>query len=129
MAEAIAGILEPELRPPNMLSAPLPGPKPAHPTAQLLKAISSGHDTAEVTPALHRFLSDTARRDLTQTLGGISSWTELGCDDVRSRAINWLGSRIERVCYARGADQPLNAVVSIFYAANGRAAHLDWEAY
>jgi CubicO group peptidase (beta-lactamase class C family) len=129
MAEAIAGILEPELRPPHILRAPLPGPKPAHPTAQLLKAISSGDDTAEVTPALHRFLSDTARRDLARSLGGIMSWTELGCDDVRSRTITWLGSRITRACYARGADQQLKAVVSIFYAANGRAAHLDWEAY
>ena len=129
MAESIAGILEPELRPPHMLSAPLPGPKSARPTGQVLKAISSGNDTGEVTPALHRFLSLTARRDLAQELGGITSWTELGCDDVSSRAVNWLGSRVVRVCYARGADQQLNAVVSIFYTANGSAAHFDWEAY
>ena len=112
-----------------MLRAPLPGPKPEHPTGQLLKAISSGEDTAEVTPALHRFLSDTARRDLAQSLGGIRSWTELGCDDVRARAISWLGSRVTRVCYARGSDQRLKAVVSIFYEANRRVAHLDWGGY
>ena len=129
MAEAIAGILEPELRPPHMLRAPLAGPKAPRPTGELLKAMSSGNDTAQVTPALHRFLSATARRDLAGTLGKISSWIELGCDDVRSRAIQWLSSPIARVCYARGTDKELKAVVSIFYAPNGHAAHFDWEAY
>jgi CubicO group peptidase (beta-lactamase class C family) len=128
IAEAIAGILEPELRPPQMLTEPLPGSKAPRPTQQVLQAVISGHDTDQVTPGLHRFLSATARKDLS-TLGGLGGWTELGCDDVRSRSISWLGTRIERVCYARAAGKHLRAVTSMFYSGDGRLAHYDWEAY
>jgi CubicO group peptidase (beta-lactamase class C family) len=129
MAEAIAGILEPELQPPHMLSAPLSGSRPKRSTAELLRAISSGTDSGLVTPALDRFLAGTSRRDLAQTLAGITAWTELGCDDVRSRRVAWLGAPIERVCYARATGNELQAVFSIFYTKGERAAHFDWEAY
>jgi CubicO group peptidase (beta-lactamase class C family) len=129
VAEAIAGILEPTLQPPHMLAEPLPGPKAPRPTQQVLQALISGHDTAEVTPGLHRFLSATARKQLSETLGGLGAWTELGCDDVGSRSVSWLGTRIERVCYARASGKDLRAVTSMFYGGDGRVAHLDWEAY
>ena len=98
MAEAIAGIVEPELQPPQMLREPLPGAK-AEPASQvLLRSIAEKRDAALVTPGLHRFLSDAARRDLRQTLDPLKTWTELGCDDVAGREISWLGSPIDRVC-------------------------------
>ena len=129
MAEAIAGILEPELQPAHMLTGPLPGPRPKRSTAELLRAISSGKDSGLVTPALDRFLASPSRRDLGQILGGFTGWTELGCDDVRSRRVAWLGAPIDKVCYARASGKELDAVFSIFYTKGERAAHLDWEAY
>src|SRR4051794_21520024 len=77
VAEAMAGILEPELRPAHMLTEPLAGPKAARPTQQVLQAVITGHDAAEVTPALHRFLSAAARKQLSETLGSLGGWTEL----------------------------------------------------
>jgi CubicO group peptidase (beta-lactamase class C family) len=129
IAEGIAGILEPELRPPHMLTEPLPGPKSPRPTQQVLQSLISGDDAAYVTPALHRFLSAAARKQLSETLGGMDQWNELGCDDVRSRSISWLGTRIARVCYARAAGKDLRAVTSLFYGDDGRLGHLDWEPY
>jgi CubicO group peptidase (beta-lactamase class C family) len=129
IAESIAGILEPELRPPQMLTQPLSGPRPAHPASQVLQAISSGQDGALVTPALHRFVSPAARKNLAQPLRGLDTWTELGCDNVQARGIRWLGSPIQRVCYARAGGKELQAVFSMFYSPDGRLAHFDWEAY
>jgi CubicO group peptidase (beta-lactamase class C family) len=129
MAEAIAGIVEPALQPPHMLREPLPGAK-AEPASQvLLRSIAEKRDAALVTPGLHGFLSDAARRDLRQALNPLKVWTELGCDAVGEQGISWLGSSIDRVCYARatGSDQPV--VFSLFYSGDGRAAYLDWESY
>jgi CubicO group peptidase (beta-lactamase class C family) len=129
MTQAIAGILEPELQPPHMLSAPLPGSRPKRSTADLLQAIGSSNDSALVTPALHRFLTGTSRRDLAQILKGLTGWTELGCDDVRSRRVAWLGAPIERVCYAKARGKDFNPIFSIFYTTGDRAAHFEWDAY
>jgi CubicO group peptidase (beta-lactamase class C family) len=129
MAEAIAGILEPELQPPHMFAAPLPGSRPKRGTSELLRAMSNGNDSGLVTPALDRFMAKGSRRDLAQTLGRLTDWTELGCDDVRSRRVAWLGAPIERVCYARATGKESPAVFSIFYTKGDRAAHFDWEAY
>jgi CubicO group peptidase (beta-lactamase class C family) len=128
MAEAIAGILQPELQPPHMFRQPLTAAQPERPVSAVLTAVANGKDGEVVTPGLHRFLSAAERRDLRETLKQIKTWTDLGCDDVSGTAIQWLGSSIERVCYARaeGTDQPL--IFSIFYSGD-RAAHLDWEAY
>jgi CubicO group peptidase (beta-lactamase class C family) len=129
MAEAIAGILEPELRPAHMLQESLPGTMAPRSSADLLGALADSKEGSAATPALHQFLSATARKDLGQTLHGVTSWRELGCDDVGTLGVTWLGSPIERVCYARATGRDQQLVFSIFYTADWRAAHFDYEAY
>ena len=129
MAEAIAGILEPELRPAQVLQESLPGPKAPRSTSELLRAMADDTEGSAVTTVLHRFVSAAARKDLAQVLKGVTSWHELGCDDVATLNVNWLRSPIQRVCYARATGPDLPLVFSIFYTADWQAAHFDYEAY
>ena len=124
IAEGIAGILEPALRPPHLLSAPLPGPAPRLPVEQLMSRITEGTDSASVTPAFHRFLSPASRRDLKEALASSKSWKSLGCDELTRRKIAWLGSPIERVCYASATSSDGQMLISVFYTKDWKAAHL-----
>ena len=63
---AVAGILEPALRPPQVIPEPAAGAPPPQPISDLLQDISSAASAARLTPGLARFLSgefrDVARR-------------------------------------------------------------------
>jgi CubicO group peptidase (beta-lactamase class C family) len=124
IAEGIAGIFEPALRPPHLLGAPLPGPAPRLPVEQLLSKIMQGNDTSAVTPGLHRFLSPASRRDLKETVASATSWKSLGCDELTGRKVAWLGSPIERVCYASATGREGHMLISVFYTREWKAAHL-----
>lgn len=125
IAEGIAGILELQLRPPHLLSAPLPGPAPRWPVQQLLSRITQGNDTLLVTPGLRRFLSPASRRDLKEAVASVTAWKPLGCDELAGRSIAWLGSPVERVCYASGTGRNGSMLMSVFYTGEWKAAHLD----
>ena len=114
----------PALRPPHLLSAPLPGPAPRLPVEQLMSRITEGNDSASVTPAFHRFLSPASRRDLKEALASSKSWKSLGCDELTRRKIAWLGSPIERVCYASATSSDGQMLISVFYTKDWKAAHL-----
>src|SRR5207244_588791 len=75
MSLAIAGLLEPKLIPPHRLLAPLAGPRPPIPIEDLLRRLADGHDSALVTPDLHRFLGQTERRDWQEAIADVSGWT------------------------------------------------------
>ena len=129
IAEAIAGILEPTLQPPQRLVKALPGARPPAPIPSLLRQISRGNDTTMVTPGLQHFLSSGPRTELEQTPGSVLNWKELGCDDVSDRRMVWLSARIERVCYHRGSDRDGAMIVSVFHTADWRAAHFEVTRY
>ena len=129
IAQGVAGVLEPALRPPHHLARPLRSPQPPLPIGSLLGLLASGQDTLPGTPALHRFLSSRARADLREQIASVSSWTALGCDDVAARAMSWLAAPIQRICYATGVGPKERVVVSVFYTGEWRAAHLDISLY
>ena len=128
IVQGIAGILEPQLRPPHLLTAPLEGPVPPLPVSVLLRGISRG-DSTGVTPGLHRFLQPPARREVAGTIEDVKTWTTLGCDRVAGRGIVKLDTTIERICYARGAADERRVVVSVFYGSDWRAALFESQDY
>ena len=67
IAEGIAGILEPRLRPPQLLSRPLGGPNPPVSISTLLGRIAGGNETG-LTPGARRHLAAAARRQLPELL-------------------------------------------------------------
>lgn len=129
IAEGIAGILQPGLQPPQLLSGVLTGPHPPTSIPALVAALAEGTNAKSVTPGLRSFLSPAARKDLGNLFSKGGSWTELGCDQVGGRKITRLGAAIEHICYVRRAGETSGDVVSVYYTKDWRAANLDTGAY
>jgi CubicO group peptidase (beta-lactamase class C family) len=125
MAFGIAGLLEPVLTPPHLLHSRLPGATPPTPIDRLLRDIASGKDSREVTPGLTDNTSAARRERIGGWVKAIQTWTFLGCDSVRDRRISRLGTRIERICYAKGAATGGQFLFSVLYGPDWRAAGFD----
>jgi CubicO group peptidase (beta-lactamase class C family) len=125
IAVALAGLVEPALASPHLLSTRLPGPTPPKGIHQLLRAIASGSEAGLVTPELKATFPGPRREIIAGLLQAIHTWTPLGCDDVRDRGITRLRSRIEHICYAKGTAKQGSLLFTVLYAAGWRAAGLD----
>ncbi|HZN96795.1 MAG TPA: serine hydrolase domain-containing protein [Gemmatimonadales bacterium] len=129
LAEGVAGIVEPDLRPPPRFTAALPGPRPPQGADRILQQLAGGRDAELVTPGLHRFLSPAVRTELGQLLKQAPSWTSLGCDVVSRRKMVWLGAPIERACYSRGIGPAEQVIVTTYYTRDWKVAHLNTNRY
>ncbi len=128
IAEGVAGLIEPALLPPQRLAAPLSGPLPPLGADQLLSRLAREDDTGLLTPGFHRFLSPTLRTDLGELVGGVASWTPLGCDSLAAQRVAWLGAPIERACYTRATGKE-QAIVTVFYTRNWKVAYVETSRY
>jgi CubicO group peptidase (beta-lactamase class C family) len=124
MVEAITGILEPALQPPHQLRKALPGPAPRLPIDQLVRQLADGKEKDAVTMRFRRFVSPALRKELRELAEGTKAWTSLGCDHVAGQGVTWLGAVVERICYAKGIAPAERSIVSVYYTADWRAAHL-----
>jgi CubicO group peptidase (beta-lactamase class C family) len=129
LAEGVAGIVEPDLKPPHRFTAALPGPLPPQGADWLLQQLAGGRDAELVTPGLHGFLSPAARTELGQLLKQAPSWTPLGCDVVSRRRMVWLGTPIERECYSRGIGPAEQVIVTTYHTQDWKVAHLNTNRY
>jgi CubicO group peptidase (beta-lactamase class C family) len=129
IAEAVAGILHPALRPPHRLSQPLPGPLPPEKADRLLRRLAGGDDAEVVTPGLRRFLSPAARTEFAEVLKRAPTWAALGCDQVGRRKMVWLGGAVERMCYNRGIGPTEQMILTTFYTGDWKVAHLNMSRY
>jgi len=123
---AVAGILEPALRPPQVIPEPPSGSTPPQAIPDLLQEIFSGRGAARLTPGLSRFASKEFRDGLGELLHPTREWTWKGCDDVSARHLERLGSAIQRICYAAGSGRDAASLVEVDYSTDGRAAFVDW---
>jgi CubicO group peptidase (beta-lactamase class C family) len=123
---AVAGILEPALRPPHLAAGPPAGKPPAPAIQDLLEQIAAGRASAPLTDGLHRFASDDFRSEIGELVRPSRTWTWKGCDDVSARRLERLGSTIQRICYAAGGGAEVASLVEVDYSADGRAAFVDW---
>jgi hypothetical protein len=123
----IAGILEPALLPPHLLEPSEEGPP--EPVAVLVGAVAAGKASSRLAPGLRTFASRSVRAEWGQSLTDVSRWEPLGCDAVGERGISRLGSRIERICYARASGSNGRLLASVAYRADWRAAALDSYSY
>ena len=126
---AVAGILEPALRPPQVIPEPAPGSGPPEPIPDLLQEISAGRAANRLTPGLSRFVSGEFREALGELLRPTREWHGKGCDDASARRLERLGSAIQRICYAAGRGKDVASLVEVDYAEEGRAAFVDWYDY
>jgi CubicO group peptidase (beta-lactamase class C family) len=125
IALGIAGLVEPALTPPYLLSARLPGATPPTPINKLLGDIAAGRDSREMTPEFRASFPGPRRELIAAMLKAIRTWTLLGCESVRDRDISRLRSRIEHICYAKGTAGEGSLLFTVLYGSGWRAAALD----
>src|SRR6266540_885395 len=122
IAYGIAGLLEPALQAPHLVTS-ASGREPPTAIPVLLHAIVTQPDSAPITPRFRKFLST----DLTDWYRGLTGegrqWTFAGCDAVAPLGFSYLGSPIAYACHARSARASGGGTaVSVFYTADWRAA-------
>jgi CubicO group peptidase (beta-lactamase class C family) len=128
IAQGIAGILEPSLRPPELFSSPIRGPSPPVAISALLHRIVRG-DERGIAPGARRHLVPAARRQLPDILKQAESWTALGCERPLGGQVQWLGSDATHVCYARGAGAEGRTVATVYYTGDWEVAYFELDSY
>ena len=126
IAAAVAGLVEPALRPPHALVGK-PGTDTIGFVAQL-RAAAAG-DSTKLTPAFRRYLDADSRADLTRALDRMTGWQSLGCDEMSRAKVERFGVAVTRVCYARGKRGGSNAVVAVLTDTSGRIAAIEQYSY
>jgi len=129
IAYGVAGLLDPALQPPHLVTAPS-GRQPPVAIPLLLRAIVAKPDSVAITPRFRKFLS----ADLTDWYRGLTAegrqWTLAGCDTITPLRFTYLGSAITYACYARSARASGGGTaVSVFYTADWRAAGVEGYGY
>lgn len=125
IAVGIAGLVQPALAAPHLLSMPIKGPSPPTPISQVLKAIGDHTEAALTTPEFSATFPSDRREILKSFVQAIRTWTPLGCDQVHNRTISRLRSRIERICYARGTAPQGSLLFTVLYDKSWKVAGLD----
>lgn len=126
IASAVAGLVEPKLRPPHTLAGK-PGADTAGFVAQL-RAAAAG-DSTKLTPAFRRYLDADSRADLKRALDRTTGWQSLGCDEMSRATVQRFGVAVTRTCYASGRRGSSNAVVAVLTDASGRIAAIEQYSY
>jgi len=129
IAYGVAGMIDPTLQAPHLVTA-TSGRQPPAEIPALLRAIAAKPDSAPITPRFRRFLS----ADLTALYRGLTAegrqWTFAGCDAVAALGFTYLGSPIAYACHARSARRTGGGTaVSVFYTADWRAAGVEGYGY
>ena len=135
IAYGVAGMIDPSLQAPHLVTSPT-GRQPPAEIAALLRAIVTRPDSAAITPRFRRFLS----RDLTDWYRALTAdgrqWTFAGCDAITTLGFTYLGSPIAYACHARSARASAGGggggggtAVSVFYTADWRAAGVEGYGY
>ena len=130
VSEAIAGIIEPSLRPPQMLTADASPASLATQAPALLSAIAAGReDSALTTRGFRQFASPPWRKELAEALKLVNSWTPLTCDTSAFGSFMYLGVEVARMCYLRGTGPKASLVASMYYSADRRVAGIEFNGY
>lgn len=129
IAYGVAGLLDPTLQAPHLVTAPS-GRQPPVAIPVLLRAIVARPDSVAITPRFREFLS----ADLTDWYRGLTAegrqWTFAGCDTITPLRFTYLGSAIAYACYACSARASGGGTaVSVFYTADWRAAGVEGYGY
>jgi CubicO group peptidase (beta-lactamase class C family) len=129
IAYAVAGLLDPALQAPHLITS-AGGRQPPVAIPLLLRAIVARPDSVAITPRFRKFLS----ADLTDWYRGLTAegrqWTFAGCDTITTLRFTYLGSAIAYACYARSARASGGGTaVSVFYTADWRAAGVEGYGY
>lgn len=129
IAMTIAGIIEPRLTVPHVLARLPTEEKPPVALEGLLRDVAAGAAAAPLAPGFKAFVSDALRERVAERLKEAQGWIFVGCDRVEGRGIERLGTRVARICYARGLGPAPNTLVTTLYGADWRVAGIDFYSF
>ena len=129
IAYGIAGLLQPALQPPHLITRTT-GKQPPLPIPAVLGTIVAKPDSAPITPRFRKFLSaDWSDWYRALTADG-RQWTLGTCDDIAALRLSYLGSSIVYACYAQSARRSGGGTaVSVFYTADWQVAGVEGYGY
>ena len=95
----------------------------------LLAEVAAGKASPKLAPGLRTFASKSIREEWGRSLDDVKRWEELGCDAVGDKGISRLGTKVQRICYARGTGDDTRLLAIVSYGADWQAAALDSYTY
>jgi len=127
LARAIAGILRPELAPPETLTPRVdPSPEVTRGIAALLSQLASDREPELATPAFKQeWASSPGRRAIRRRqLEGIGSVEFLGRDDIANRP-QWGAEPLARLVYYKVAARNRTHYITVGLTKEGKVGRLD----
>jgi len=130
VSEAIAGIVQPALTAPQMLTPDSNVDSLAAEAPGLMTAIAAGtEDPLRTTSGFRRYAVASWRKDLGQEMKLASSWMPLTCDTLASGSFMYLGADVTRMCYVRGSGPKADLLADVYYSADRRLAGIEINDY
>jgi D-alanyl-D-alanine carboxypeptidase len=128
IARGVAGLVDPALLPPHMLTAkPDPEPSATVRLRAMLDDIASGREPEAMTPpqrSVFAGLPPPIRDGLVARLRTLQSFTYIDRDDVTSRGMEVFGTKVVRIAYYRGRDAQSNRIYTFWLTADGQVADM-----
>lgn len=123
---AIAGIYNPNLRPPFMLTQKKDdNPQRTQKLKQFLSGVADGMiDSEQLTTGFRARISSDQKSDITEFMKNLKSFSYVDCKNVEKRGIERIGSRISDICHYNAKTESKNYFVSFYLTAQNTVADI-----
>ena len=122
----IAGIFNPDLRPPNMLAAKKDdNPQQTQQFKEFLSGVADGVvDSEQLTMGFRTRFSSDQKNDIVEIMKNLQSFSYLDCKNVEQRGIERIGSRISGICHFKAKTESKDYFVSFYLTAQDKVADI-----
>ncbi len=123
---AIAGIYNPNLRPPYMLNARKDdNPQRTQKLKQFLSGIAEGFvDSEQMTEGFRTRFSSDQKSDIIEFMKDLKAFSYVECKNVEKLGIERIGSRISDICHYKAKTERKNYFVSFYLTAQNKFADM-----
>lgn len=124
---AIAGIYDPNLRPPFMLKAKKDGnPQRTQKLKQFLTGVADGSTESEqLTTGFRSQFNSDQKSDIAEFMKTLQSFSYVDCQNIEQRRIERIGSRISDICHYKARTQSSVLFVSFYLTAQNKIADIQ----
>jgi D-alanyl-D-alanine carboxypeptidase len=122
----IAGIYDPNLRPPHMLAATKDDvPQRTQKLKHLLSGVAAGVvDSEQLAPGFRSRFSSDQKSAITGTMRNLQSFSYIGCKNVEKRGVERIGSKISDICHYRARTPSKDYFISFYLTAQNEVADI-----
>ena len=123
LTNGVAGHFIPNMLVSSLAEQPLPDPRLLEQAKDLLASVAAGEDAPAMTPGLRKAITPENRKFLAQRLNTLTSFTFIACENVEGRVLEWLGSRVSRLCYYKLRTPDETRYYTFSLTADGKVAN------